>query len=366
MLIAAPLPSATETFPGADTCPVCGSLDFTSIYNDARDPITLESFRVVKCSSCGAAYTSPRPASLDPYYPRQYRAYGPLVTRILSIFYGLRVSRWARLKPGGASVLEVGCGPGLMLAAFRRRGWRVFGIERNEAAAETARKRLGSDTIATSLHGLPADARFDLIVLFQVLEHISEPVALLQEYARRLAPGGLLIAGVPNFSSWQSRFAGPKWMHLDVPRHLVHYTPESLKHTFKCAGLTLSALSFASFEHDPYGWVESTISRATGRTNTLTRFLMGLDEFSPQVLFSCILGIALLPPALLLAAVSWVAGSGALMEAIAVDSYAPEKQGAIQPFAGARFGCSLVSRYSGNSCGRNTVVIPSKTKSSKK
>jgi SAM-dependent methyltransferase len=213
-----------------------------------------------------------------------------------------------------------------MLAAFRRRGWRVFGVERNEAAAETARQTFGPDAIATSLEGLPADARFDLIVLFQVLEHIGEPVALLREYARRLAPGGLLIANVPNFSSWQSRFAGSKWMHLDVPRHLVHYTPESMTHTLKCAGLTVFALGFTSFEHDPYGWVESTISRVTGRTNTLTRWLMGLDEFSTHVLFSWILGIALLPLALLLAAVSWVAGSGALMEAIAVDSNAAPKK----------------------------------------
>jgi SAM-dependent methyltransferase len=327
MSLTVTLSGAMETLPGADTCPLCRALDFTSIYDDARDPITLDSFRVVECSVCGAAYTIPRPASLDRYYPRQYRAYGVLATRVLRTLYGLRVSRWAHLKPEGASVLEVGCGPGLMLAAFRLRGWRVFGIERNEAAAETARQTLGPNTIATSMDGFPADARFDLIVLFQVLEHIGEPLALLRKCARRLAPGGLLIANVPNFSSWQSRFAGSKWMHLDVPRHLVHYTPETMTQTLKCAGLTLSALSFTSLEHDPYGWVESMISRLTGRTNTLTRFLMGLDEFSPRVLFSCVLGAALFPPALLLAAMSWVAGSGALMEAIAVESCAAAKQG---------------------------------------
>ena len=326
MSLTVTLSSVIETLPGADTCPVCGVLDFISIYDDARDPITSDSFRVVECSACGAAYTIPRPATLDRYYPRHYRAYGRSVIRVLSTLYSLRVSRWARLKPEGASVLEVGCGSGLMLTAFRRRGWRVFGIERNEAAAETARQTLGPNTIATSMQGLPADARFDLIVLFQVLEHIGEPVALLRDCARQLAPGGLLIANVPNFSSWQSRFAGSKWMHLDVPRHLVHYTPKTMTETLKSAGLTLSALSFTSLEHDPYGWVESTISRLTGRTNTLTRFLMGLDEFSPQVLFSWFLGAVLLPPALLLAAVSWLAGSGALMEAIAVDSCAAPKQ----------------------------------------
>jgi SAM-dependent methyltransferase len=314
------LPSVIETIAGAGSCPVCHSLDFRPIYHDAGDPITLDSFRVAECYSCGAAFTTPRPASLDRYYPSHYRAYGALVTRILSFLYDLRVSRWTRLKTGGVSVLEVGCGPGLMLATFLRRGWRVLGIERNEAAAETARKSIGPNAVATSITDLPPDARFDLIILFQVLEHIDEPVTILRECATRLSPGGILIANVPNFASWQSRFSGSKWLHLDVPRHQVHYTPETIAETLKRAGLTLSALSFASWEHDPYGWIESTISRLTGRTNTLTRFLMGLDRFSVRVVFSMVLGAILLPPALVLSAVSWAAGRGALMEAIAVNA----------------------------------------------
>jgi len=201
-----------------------------------------------------------------------------------------------------------------MLAAFRRRGWRVFGIERNEAAAETARQTLGPNTIATSMASLPADARFDLIVLFQVLEHIGEPVALLRECSRRLAPGGLLIANVPNFSSWQSRFAGSKWMHLDVPRHLIHFTPPTISATLERAGLKTVGMSFASLEHDPYGWVESTINRLTGRANTLTRYRMGLEPFGPAVLLSFVLGAALVPPALFLSMASWLAKRGALME----------------------------------------------------
>src|SRR5258705_7624494 len=113
MSLTVTLPSVIEPSPGADTCPVCGTLDFTSIYNDARDPITLDSFRVVECSSCGAVYTIPRPASLDRYYPCHYRAYGPLVTRILSAFYGLRGSPFARLQTQRAPLLIVGCGSGL-------------------------------------------------------------------------------------------------------------------------------------------------------------------------------------------------------------------------------------------------------------
>ena len=303
---------------GAETCPVCGAMGCHPIYPEARDPLTLDRFRVGKCSSCGVAYTMPRPPSLDKYYPLRYRRYGRLVTGVLNALYGVRVSRWARLKPEGGSVLEIGCGPGLMLAALDRRGWRVLGIERNEAIAEVARRALGIEIVTTPVEALPTDAQFDLIIMFQVLEHIGEPVTLLKECAKRLAPGGRIIMNVPNFSSWQSRFAGSKWLHLDVPRHLVHFTPQTLAATLERAGLRTADMRFASLEHDPYGWVESTINRLTGRANTLTRFLMGLDAFGPAVLFSFVLGVVLVPPALLLSAVSWVARRGALMEATAI------------------------------------------------
>ena len=315
----------TETVAGAETCPVCGALGGRPIYPEARDPITLDSFRVVECSACGVAYTAPRPCSLDKYYPTRYRGYGRLVTRVLSTLYGIRVSRWARLKPAGGSVLEVGCGPGLMLASLHRRGWRVLGIERNEAVAETARRALGIEIVATPVEALRADARFDLIIMFHVLEHIGEPVALLRECAKRLAPGGRLITNVPNFSSWQSRFAGSNWLHLDVPRHLVHFTPQTLTATLERAGLKPAEMSFASLEHDPYGWVESTINRLTGRPNTLHRFLMRLDPIGPAVLLSFVLGAVLLLPALLLSVASWVARRGAVMEATAILSAPAEK-----------------------------------------
>jgi SAM-dependent methyltransferase len=261
---------------------------------------------------------------MDRYYPQRYRGYGPLVTRVLGTLYDIRVSRWARQKPEGGSVLEVGCGPGLMLAALHRRGWQVLGIERNEGVAEAARHALGVEIVATPIEALPTDAQFDLIIMFQVLEHIGEPVALLRECARRLAPGGHLVTNVPNFSSWQSRFAGSKWLHLDVPRHLVHFTPQTLEATLGRAGLKLADISFTSLEHDPYGWVESAINRLTGRANTLTRFLMGLDPLGPAVLLSFVLGAVLVPPALLLSVASWLAKRGALMEAIAVFPAPPK------------------------------------------
>jgi SAM-dependent methyltransferase len=308
-----------------DSCPVCSNHDRRTIYKKARDPITGDCFQVVECSECGMVRTTPVPDCLDRYYPPRYRGYGPIVARVLSTLYKLRVSRWARRKPGGGSVLEIGCGSGLMLAAFRQCGWRVLGLERNEAVAEIGRRSLGVEIVSSPVEALPHDAQFDLIIMFQVLEHIADPIGLLRACVKRLAPGGFLITNVPNFSSWQSKFAGAKWFHLDVPRHLNHFTPQTLDATLNRAGLSLTHLSFASLEHDPYGWVESTLNGLTRRANTLTRFLMGLDPLGPAVLFTFALGALLIPAAGLLSMVSWMAGRGALMEASAVVSVPARK-----------------------------------------
>jgi hypothetical protein len=95
--------------------------------------------------------------------------------------------------------------------------------------------------------------------------------------------------------------------------------------TLERAGLDPVDVRFASLEHDPYRWVESTISRLTGRANTLTRFLMGLDRFGPAVLLSFVLGAVLVLPALVLSVASWLARRGALMETTAILSTPVEK-----------------------------------------
>ena len=103
-------------------------------------------------------------------------------------------------------------------------------------------------------------------------------------------------------------------MHLDPPRHLVHFDKRTLSKTFQKAGLIPEGVSYISFEHDPYGWTESAINRITGRKNILTRYLMGFDRPGIYTLFAFSLFCLLFLPALIISILSWIFKRGALIE----------------------------------------------------
>jgi SAM-dependent methyltransferase len=232
-------------------------------------------------------------------------------------FYRQRVGRWARLFPQPGRVFEMGCGTGLMLATLRDLGWQVLGSERTEAAAEIPRRLHGLDVLAHGLDGVDPAARFDLIILNQVLEHLEDPKPTLERLAPMLTPGGRLVIGVPNFASWQAVFGGAGWLHLDVPRHLHHFSPRALALLLERCGLVIDAVTFISPEHDPYGWVQSTLNRlAPDRPNRLTRFLMRFDPPDGGNLLHLALGGLIGVIAVPLSIVSWIARRGAIIEVI--------------------------------------------------
>lgn len=304
--------------PSSTACRVCGSAEVACVMADASDHVTKEPFRILRCRRCEVAFTDPLPADLSRHYPSGYRNYGPAAMSALRALYSLRVSNWCKrfAQPGYA--LEIGCGPGLMLDALRRKGWRVKGIERTPEVARQAREALGLDVTSEDLATLSSEPTFDLIFLFQVLEHLPEPAAVVHECSRRLKPGGRLIINVPNLGSWQARFGRNVWWHLDPPRHLFHFTSESLRRLMERGGLDVVDVSYASLEHDVFGWVQTLVNRALGDYNTLTRYLMGLEPWSGSAFLSAALGACAAPACLLLSCASWAFNQGALMQLMAV------------------------------------------------
>jgi 2-polyprenyl-3-methyl-5-hydroxy-6-metoxy-1,4-benzoquinol methylase len=149
-----------------------------------------------------------------------------------------------------------------------------MGSELNEEAATYARERLGLPVTTQMVEDAAfPDGEFDLVILWHVLEHVRSPRAMLTEVARILKPGGTLLVAVPNFGSLEARLGGRDWFHLDVPRHLTHFTRATLQHALDNAGLTISSTNFFSTEYDFFSFVQTAQNKLGLRHNLLYNLL---------------------------------------------------------------------------------------------
>jgi SAM-dependent methyltransferase len=163
-------------------------------------------------------------------------------------------------------LLEIGCGNGARLAQLVREGWQVVGQEVDPKSAEYAFARHGVAVLVGDLYTLGLEAEsFDCILMNHVLEHLHDPVDVLQECRRLLKPGGRLVAVTPNLLSLGMRTFGAHWRGLEAPRHLHLFRPATLLRVAAMAGFG-SMESFSSVAHAELLAIQSLNIQARGRT----------------------------------------------------------------------------------------------------
>lgn len=250
----------------------------------AQDYVTGEAFEVAVCGGCGAGRTEPAPDAtrMARYYPDGYygapgqRRFPAAVEVLQRLLYGQRAAAVERLAGRPGRVLDIGCGRGFLLDAFRRRGWEAQGTELDERSSAYAREVLRLPVQLGPVEAWPWPAgHFDAVTMWHVLEHFPDPAAAVALAARLLRPGGVLMIGVPNFASPEARTAGAGWFHLDVPRHLVHLTPAWLAEALGEAGVEVRRWSHLAPEFDLFSFVQSAENRIGLRQNLLYDVLRG-------------------------------------------------------------------------------------------
>jgi 2-polyprenyl-3-methyl-5-hydroxy-6-metoxy-1,4-benzoquinol methylase len=186
----------------------------------------------------------PTERELEQYYNNSYEvdfgSYFQGVARRASI----TLDELARCYPKPGRLLEVGCSYGGFLDQARRCGWDVTGIELSQKAAEYATRELELPVFSSSLQDQirRLEEPYDVVVMFHVIEHVAEPLALLESCRKLIKPGGLLILKTPNVASSIAKFTGALWHWVSPPAHLYLYSPQTIGKLLHRSGFRLTKL----------------------------------------------------------------------------------------------------------------------------
>jgi SAM-dependent methyltransferase len=135
-------------------------------------------------------------------------------------------------------MLDLGCSSGGFLGFFQGDSWKLYGIEMSAECAKKAEASTGAAVFVGDITDAPFPPEsFDVITCFDVLEHLYQPRQVMARVSEWLKPGGIFYVQVPNVDSAEARVFGSYWHGLELPRHLFHYSPASLKFLADSAGL---------------------------------------------------------------------------------------------------------------------------------
>lgn len=280
-------------------CNGCGATDNQLLFEGHDLLMDLPGqFRVVECSQCGLIRQNPHLSweSLKNYYPEDYVPYTKLIEKESSTVRRLdrRYGMWKRLRiierfqPGGR-MLDVGCGTGVFLGEVQRSGhWELMGVEPSPQAAAYARETLGLPILAQRFEEteLPA-GHFDVLTMWNVLEHLDSPIEDLRHAYRILCPGGWLVLAIPNVDGIGAKLFKSYWMGWDQPRHLYLFPQIQLRRILEQIGFEWIDTRCIAGGHSSLELSFEFLLRAKNIQNGATRLLLRLYRSLPaRIAFS--------------------------------------------------------------------------------
>jgi len=246
--------------------------------------VTKEEFELIENLEFGMLVTSPQPATseLAKYYEtEEYISHTDTKRNLFEKVYHL-VRKYAiknkvallNKEQTKGSLLDVGCGTGDFLNAAKNNGWKVTGIEPNEKARVIANTKTDNKVFDTlKLESLPTES-FDVISLWHVFEHLPELENHIQVFKKLLKPNGSLIIAVPNHKSFDAKYYKEFWAAYDVPRHLWHFSQNSIKRLFD--KFQMNVIKTLPMKFDAFYVSLLSEKIKTGKQNPFNAFLIGL------------------------------------------------------------------------------------------
>jgi 2-polyprenyl-3-methyl-5-hydroxy-6-metoxy-1,4-benzoquinol methylase len=239
-----------------------------------------------RCTSCTLVFTNPRPPEKDSGRYYQSDAYishsdskQGLVNKAYRLVRSFALRKKARLirryMPTG-HVLDIGSGTGHFLHTLQRAGFHVQGMEPGEAPRTFSKNTFGLDVASDLFDPSLENGAFDAVTMWHVLEHVYPLHAYLKRIHQLLKTDGLLFVAVPNPDAYDARHYQEFWAAYDLPRHLYHFTSESLVGLMQAHNFSLIKTLPMKFD----GYYVSMLSEKykVGKNNYVKAFFVGLKS----------------------------------------------------------------------------------------
>lgn len=226
-------------------CPICGGVDI-------RRFCRKNNYEIHNCGDCDIAFVWPIPENLERIYGENYfknaggeKEFGytdydndkepmrEMFIKYLDKIGGLTVGR---------KIFDIGAATGYFLDLAKEKGWQTSGIEISEFAAGEAAKR-GHQVFCGNLSELDIEDKYDVITMWDVLEHFDSPKKYLLAVYNMLNPNGLLVINTIDKNSWWARIMGKRWHLIVPPEHLFYYSPKGLRYLLEQSGFAIKEMN---------------------------------------------------------------------------------------------------------------------------
>jgi 2-polyprenyl-3-methyl-5-hydroxy-6-metoxy-1,4-benzoquinol methylase len=233
-------------------CPACADTDIRENLRIRDHSVSGEVFQVWHCMNCHLKFTQDAPDSnsIGRYYQSEdYVSHTEtkkgLVNRLYHAVRNHTLQQKRKLisdkvPSAHTAILDYGCGTGAFLKVMKDAGWMTTGLEPDPRARQNGLDLHGIRAEAPDRLSTMADASFDVVTLWHVLEHVHDLQDTLDHLRRVLKPNGVMYIAVPNHKSSDAMHYGGSWAAWDLPRHLYHFSPESMRALMTTKELTVT------------------------------------------------------------------------------------------------------------------------------
>lgn len=232
-------------------CPVCGSSEISFVFSVKDNTVSKQEFEIWECKSCTLRFTQDIPGvdSIGSYYKsEEYISHSNTSKGLINRLYKAVRNRSLLKKRqlvqksttlGRGKLLDLGSGIGSFVNEMHTHGWDVTGIEPDSDARNVALNLYDIKLSGNELYDSLPENFFDVITLWHVLEHVHDLHDYVSFLKKRLKEKGLIFIAVPNYTSFEARIYKQYWAAYDVPRHLYHFTPQSMNNLMNRHGLKI-------------------------------------------------------------------------------------------------------------------------------